>query len=259
MNPSNQNFSIKSLAKDQLGALCMLMGFAAYMIWDQLYWWKTRDDYSFGFLVPLFVIYVLYERLPIIIRYLSGKTDESKKSDSTVQNPSWQTRLLEWVAFAGFSVGICLFAIGALLRSVTGPQNPASLAISAGFSGLLISTVFIMAKEQLDGQSMPLGNRLALTGLFLFPALVWLISAPLVSVIETKIRVFLLSKVTFVVFNLFDILGYELEREGNVLFLPKGRVGVEEACSGIYSLTACISSHRDHENLLTAPVNRWKS
>ena len=51
---------------------------------------------------------------------------------------------------------------------------------------------------------------------------------------------FLLSKVTFVVFNLFDILGYELEREGNVLFLPKGRVGVEEACSGIYSLTACI-------------------
>ena len=190
MNPPNKSFSIKSLARDQLGALCMLLGFAAYMIWDQLYWWKTRDDYSFGFLVPLFVIYVLYERLPVIGNYLSGKTDESKKSDSTVQNSSWLTQLLEWVAFAGFSAGICLFAIGALLRSVTGPQNPASLAISAGFSGLLISTVFIMTKERLDGRAMPLGDRLALTGLFLFPAFVWLISAPLVSAVETKIRVF---------------------------------------------------------------------
>ncbi|MGK0456971.1 MAG: exosortase [Zhongshania aliphaticivorans] len=70
--------------------------------------------------------------------------------------------------------------------------------------------------------------------------MVWLISAPLVSVLETKVRVFLLTKVTIVVFTLFDIMGFEIEREGNVLFLPQGRVGVEEACSGIYSLTACI-------------------
>ena len=234
VNPQNESFSIRSLAKYQLVALCMLLGFAAYMIWDQLYWWKNRDDYIFGFLVPFFVIYVLYERLPVIGNYLSGKTD------SPIQNSSLMTRLLEWVAFAGFLVGICLFAIGALLRSVTGPQNPASLAISAGFSGLFISTVFIMAKERVDGSAMPICDRLALTGLFLFPGLVWLISAPLVSVIETKISVFLLSKVTFVVFNLFDILGYELEREGNVLVLPKGRVEVARACSGIYSLTACI-------------------
>jgi len=58
--------------------------------------------------------------------------------------------------------------------------------------------------------------------------------------LETKIRVFLLTKVTIVVFNLFDLLGFELEREGNVLILPEGQVGVEEACSGIRSLTACL-------------------
>ena len=42
------------------------------------------------------------------------------------------------------------------------------------------------------------------------------------------------------VFSVFDIIGYEIEREGNVLILPEGQVGVEEACSGIRSLTACL-------------------
>ena len=76
--------------------------------------------------------------------------------------------------------------------------------------------------------------------LFLFPALIWLVSAPLVSVLETKVRVFLLTQVTIIVFSLMDFLGFAIERQGNVLVLPKGVVGVEEACSGIRSLTACI-------------------
>jgi exosortase/archaeosortase family protein len=150
------------------------------------------------------------------------------------------TKIFEWIAYAVFLAGLSLFAIGALLRSVTGPQNPASLAIAAGFGGLLLSVVFIMTKERVDGQSLPLRSRLMLTGLFLFPALIWLISAPMVSVVETEIRVFLLTKVTIVVFNIFDIIGYAIEREGNVLLLPEGQVGVEEACSGIRSLTACL-------------------
>lgn len=240
VNSPNQSIRIKDLAKEQLVAFYMLLGFAAYMIWDQYYWWNTREDYSFGFLVPLFVAYVIYDRWPIISSYLSGETDENKKPSLNVKDAAGLTRVLEWSACVVFLGGICLFSIGALLRAVSGPQNPASLAISAGFSGITLSTIFTVTKEHVNGQAMSLKDRLTLTGLFLFPALIWLISAPLVDVVEKKIRVFLLSKVTFVVFNLFDLMGYELEREGNVLHLPQGRVGVEEACSGIYSLTACI-------------------
>jgi exosortase len=36
------------------------------------------------------------------------------------------------------------------------------------------------------------------------------------------------------------VMGYEIEREGSVLILPDGQVGVEEACSGIRSLMACL-------------------
>jgi exosortase len=45
--------------------------------------------------------------------------------------------------------------------------------------------------------------------------------------------------VTVVAFT-FDLLGYPLEQQGNVLLLPKGSVGVADACSGIRSLTACL-------------------
>ncbi|MEO0509499.1 MAG: exosortase/archaeosortase family protein [Verrucomicrobiota bacterium] len=238
MSKSVPEQSFKNLQSSQIAAIGMLAGFAIYVIWDQIHWWVNRDDYSFGYLVPLFVLYVIHDRWPLIRSYLfrGAKPDEEPAPLSANRT----TVALEWLAIFGFLGCLVLFAIGALLRAATGPQNPASLAIAASFSGLILSSVFIFSKERIDGTPMSLQARLSITLLFLFPAMIWLISAPLVSVLETKIRVFLLNKVTVVVFGVFDFLGYELEREGNVLILPEGRVGVEEACSGIRSLTACL-------------------
>ncbi len=238
MSDTAQNFSFKNLPQTQIVASVMLMGFAAFMVWDQFYWWGNREDYSFGYLVPLFAAYVLYDRWPIIRSYLF--TGRGPEASVTRTRSVGTATVFEWLALVGFVGAVGLYAIGALLRSVSGPQNPASLAIAAGFAGITLCTVFIFTRESADGQPMALKQRLLLAALFLFPAMIWMISAPLVSVLETKIKVFLLTKVTIVVFNLFDVLGYELEREGNVLILPEGQVGVEEACSGIRSLTACL-------------------
>ncbi|MEM8867789.1 MAG: exosortase/archaeosortase family protein [Verrucomicrobiota bacterium] len=240
MSDSDSNLRFLDLSKERLAALFMLLGFAAFMIWDQSYWWSEREDYSFGYLVPLFALYVLYDRWPVIQSYLTKGEKPDAKVSSPATGQSW-VRLLEGLAMVVFLVSVSLFAVGSLLRSVTGPQNPATLAISAGFSGLMLSTVFIFAKERLDGQPMSLKARISFTLLFLFPAIIWLLSAPLVSVLETKIRVFLLTKVTMVVFGVLDFLQYDIQREGNVLILnDQDRVGVEEACSGIRSLTACL-------------------
>ncbi|MFP4069559.1 MAG: exosortase/archaeosortase family protein [Opitutales bacterium] len=229
----------RQLPKSHQIAAYMLLGFAGFMIWDQLHWWGTLEDYSFGYLVPLFAAYVLYDRWPVLRSYLFRGAPPEERPPAE-EGPGGLTKLLEGLALVGFFGSLLLYAIGALLRSVTTPQNPASLAIAAGFAGLTLCLVFIFAKERADGRPMSLRQRLAFTALFLFPALIWLISAPMVSVLETKIRVFLLTKVTIVVFTVFDILGYEIHREGNVLILPEGQVGVEEACSGIRSLTACL-------------------
>lgn len=233
--------SFLSLPKQTLYGCCLILGLVVFMIWDQLHWWQTNDEYSFGYLVPLFAAYVLYDRWPQIQSYLFRGVSLGTEAPQQVSSRGFGSALLEWVALLGLITGVGLFLIGGLLRSVTGPQNPASLAISVGFAGIFFSMVFIFSKERADGSAMALGSRLKLTMLFLFPALIWLLSAPLVGVIQRAILVFLQAQVTAVVFTVFDLVGASLEREGSVLVLKgQHRVGVEEACSGIRSLTACL-------------------
>ena len=231
----------KDLSVSYLAAAGMLLGFVSFMTWDQSYWWKNREDYSFGYLVPLFVGYVLYDRWPKIRSFLfAGKSLGSAALEPAEPSPTGLTKALEAFAIVVFLGSIALFALGAIMRTATGPENLVSLALATSFSAILVCAVFLFGKETAGGDTLGLKSRLALTALFLFPALIWLLSAPLVNVLETQIRVFLLNKVTVVVFGLFDFLGFALEREGNVLILPDGQVGVEEACSGIRSLTACL-------------------
>lgn len=234
MSQNSDKLSLKDFPKSLISLVVLILSFAAFMIWDQSYWWESRDDYSFGYLVPLFALYVIYDRKEAILGLLTV-TDSATDNDKV--KGLWICNL---IALTGFISGTLLYFVGGLLRAATMPQNPATLAISMGFALLLLSSVFIFSSETINGEKMILKNRLKLTFLFLFPALIWLISAPLVSVLETKIRVFLLTQVTIVVFTLMDFLGFEIERQGNVLVLPKGVVGVEEACSGIRSLTACL-------------------
>jgi exosortase/archaeosortase family protein len=245
VNTKSLSSQLKQFTNDQLVAAVMLLGFASLMIWDQFHWWGERDDYSFGYLVPLFVAYVLYDRWPVIKNYLLLGHQPDQAEPTRGQERSRLMVFLEWLALLGFIGGAALFAVGALLRAVTGPQNPASLALAAGFGALLLSTIFIQSKTTPSGQPIELKARWLLACLFIFPALIWLISAPMVSIMETQIRVFLLTKVTIVVYNVLYFLEFDITRAVNVLIFHKdtaeqSMVGVEEACSGIRSLTACL-------------------
>lgn len=211
---------------------------AAYMVFltvDQSHWWRLKEDYSFGWLVPLFVVYVLHDRW--------GRLRACAQAAEPSPLPAFGQHLLTAAAMAGLGLGLAVFAMGALYRAGSGATQPGSAAMAAGFAVLLPALTWL---------SMPAGGvvlpktagirdaRLHAVGLVLFPALVWLISAPLVSAVENAISLYLLRKVVAVVFFVFDSAGYSLMREGSVLLLPKGQVGVAEACSGIRSLTGCL-------------------
>ncbi len=238
MSEIDQNLTFKQVPKDLRYVAFLLLGFVLFMVWDQWFWWGDREDYSFGYLVPLFVGYVLYDRWPRIQSYLV----KGHAADGDAEPSSWDrfVPLLTGIAVAALCAGLALYMFGALLRSVTGPQNPTSLAIALGFVPIALCTLFLFSGQSVKSDQIPLKNRIGFVGLFLFPVLIWLISAPLVGVIEKKLLVFLQSWVASVVFNSLDLLGFEIERKGSVLVLPTGEVGVEEACSGIRSLTACI-------------------
>jgi len=225
--------------------LAILLGaaFMAFTAWDHSHWWINREDYGFGWLVPIFVIYVVHDRWA---RITAAAADcRGAQSPRVTGWKRWSLGTLVAGAMLG---GALMFLLGAFYRAGAGPSHPGSLALAMGTAGIFLPLLFVNAPEAETDR--PVGffedARVKLVSLFVFPALVWLVSAPMVSVIENQLSLFLLNKVITVVFFCFDLLGLPLQQEGNVLVLPPlengedNRVGVEQACSGIRSLTACL-------------------
>lgn len=229
-------------------ALVGSLTFLAVLIWDQSHWWLSREEYNFGMFVPIFVGWVLVDRWNSIRGFLltgkvrrEGDPEEAEVETGGGQGrPGLGTGLLEVAAWLVFTGALLLYGIGAVLRSSSeGPTLPTTQAWAWAFAGFVLSVAFLVSREGGDGAAT-LRHRIRFVSLFVFPAMIWLISAPLLDFVERQVSLYLLNRVTDVVFFVFELLNYPLERNGNVLVLPKGQVGVEEACSGIRSLTACL-------------------
>tara|TARA_R100000027_G_scaffold62209_2_gene54183 strand:- start:18970 stop:19941 length:972 start_codon:yes stop_codon:yes gene_type:complete len=230
---------------------------AAYLVFDQQKWWSNREDYSFGYIVPFFVGYVLYERWPKIRGFLLERNWAGETVSPVGTREAPLTLILMGLAWVGALGGLGLFALGGFLQAISSnPLLPGGQALAYGFAATALSLAFLAAGwiSTPKGQTIPARYRFLFTGLFVFPALIWILSLPMLDFAETKVSLFLLNKVTVIVFNVFDILGIPLEREGNTLILEKGRVGVEDACSGIRSLTACLFAG---SFLAAVFLNRW--
>lgn len=221
----------------------------AFVAWDQSHWWRVKEDYSFGWLVPLFTLYVVYERWPEIRLRVAAAA-------AAPATAGWVRWMLNGLAGAALVCGALFFLLGAFYRAGAGTSQPGTFALTCGMVAVVLPLIFFnvptsgaMASGQpVSGTAETVPGwrawaaepRYRVAVLFLFPVLVWMISAPLVSAVETQVSLFLLRKVVTVVAFCFDMLGYPLEQQGNVLVLPKGAVGVADACSGIRSLTACL-------------------
>jgi len=231
-----------------LTALLLSGAFMGFVAWDQSHWWSTKEDYGFGWLVPAFVAFVVHDRWPRITAAIRASV--APGSPRATGGAGWILNFMTYAALAG---GALLFLVGALYRAGAGASYPGTLALSLGTGVLVLPLLFLNAPEPTPtagevkaaaGGAGKVGvfadGRVKLVALFLFPALVWLVSAPMVSVIENNLSLFMLNRVASVVFFVFDTLGLSIEQNGNVLKLPLGDVGVADACSGIRSFTACL-------------------
>ncbi len=216
-------------------AAILLLGLAGFVIWDQLHWWRLRDDYSFGFLVPLFVAYVLHDRWPAIRGFFGQRWGPLRAG------PTAPLRIVAGaVSYGLFAGGGGLLFLGALYRAAEGAAPAASMPIALGFGLFVMATVYLLSDRNVHGERTPVDARARLALMFLFPAMIWLLSAPTFGVLETWISTYLLDKVAIFVYHSFEFSGFPIVREGSVLILPSGEVGVEDACSGIRSMTACL-------------------
>lgn len=234
-----------------LGGLALV---GVHMVLAQAYFWIRREDYFFGFLVPLFVIYVIYERWGALQGLLAGRGHPDwEKEEAPVVGGSpvrWPDYFLNALAWAGLLGGGLIFLVGAFVVGTMGASGAGTFFITGGFCAMALSTIFLSTPTGIENPRLlrsegifsliQWNTRLQVTLLFVFPVLIWMISAPLVDALERQVSLFLLNKVTVVVFFVFDMTLHPLEQQGNVLILPTGMVGVADACSGIRSLTACL-------------------
>lgn len=221
-------------------ALVVAALFAGFLVVDQMHWWQLKPDYAFGWLVPVFVGYIVYERWGRIGRMVRSGGDSPLTASTR--------RIVSVLAGAALIGGLFVFMLGAAYRAGSGVSQPGSLALALGFFGVLLGIIYFNTPPGwvAGGASgrpwtaLWADAQVRTTALFFFPAGIWVLSAPLVTAVENALSLFLLNKVISVVFFVFGLLGYPLVQQGNVLILPMGQVGVADACSGIRSLTACL-------------------
>lgn len=222
----------QTLPSPFFAALILSAGFAAFTAWDQSHWWANKDDYNFGWLVPIFVGYVVQLRWSEVVKRAQGKT--------LSPSPSLTIPFGRVIVGIGLVVGSALFILGAAYRAAAGPSYSGTLAITLGMIGSTVAMIYFTSPRPPGALFREESHRQSMVQLFIFPLCVWVVSAPMITFVESNLNVFLMRQVTSAVFFTFEFLGLPLEQQGNLLILPSGNVGVAEACSGIRSLTGCL-------------------
>jgi len=221
----------KPLPSAVVGLGVILLGMMAIATWDQWAIWSTKEDYTFGYLVPAFSLYVAWERWTSLRPLLTGES-------ASAGAPS-----ARWLQLAARSLTLfCLvvFALGAAWRAIFGVGTVATLSIAAGLMGCFLGFAFLAVRSA-DGTEPSARNRWTALGLCLFPAAIWLVSGPFLYIVDNQIKGPLLEFVTEVVAGLLRISGHSVLVRGNILAFPNGaQVGIADACSGIRSLSSCI-------------------
>jgi exosortase/archaeosortase family protein len=222
-------------------ALGLTAGLLAFVAYDQSHWWASEPDYAFGFLTPLFCLYITCERWPLVNRSL-----DAAQAPGAPRMQGLRGFLVGAGAFALLGVGGVGVTLGSLMRADSSVAEPsATLTITLGSIFASFGLLFICIPAPPAGsaaRSLGRDSRLSVLSLFVFPIGIWLLSARLLGVVEDRLSLFLQGKVVGFVSLVFDLVGATIIREGNVLLLPTGRVGVAEACSGMRSLTGCLFS-----------------
>lgn len=209
----------------------LLLGLAAFTAWDQWAIWSTKDDYTFGYLVPVFSGYVLWERWADLRAWLSGGRG--------LPGPATSPWLLHTVTALTFGA-LLAFVLGAAARAITGTGVLPTLAIAFGFVGTALGCAFLSVQGPQQTEATARA-RLAAVGLMLFPAGVWLISGPFLYLVDNRIKGELLTNVTEIVSGILRASDHAIRVSGNtIIFANNDAVGVADACSGIRSFSACV-------------------
>jgi len=171
--------------------------------------WRIDPQYGYGMVVPLLMLGLLLKRIP------DSPSPQSSRGMS-------------------FGAGGAVLIAASLILALTIPLaeanpdwRPIGLLASLMAGAISLSTLYLM------------GGRSWLRH-FAFPFCFFLIAVPWPRNFEQSVMGGLMSWNAAATLEILHWLGYEAMRQGNLIVIPSGVLGVEEACSGVRSLQSGI-------------------
>ena len=191
--------------------------FSLLSLWSLLLYqlatvWQTNDQYAHGFLVPFLCLFLLIKVQPEDI-------DIKKFSDS-------QKNLLCYLL--GIPLVLSLFPLW-LIREANSDWRLINLVL---YGSVLILSLLLFSFIQ---------NRDYDLRKFLFPLLFFIVAIPWPLATDLKLTQWLQEKISTMIVDCLLLLEHEAILEGTVIDVGIfGKVGVDQACSGINGLQASL-------------------
>ena len=204
---------VRLLAGINLALLGMLaLMFCAYL-WPQ---WRHNPDLSHGLFMPAVFLLLLWESRRI----------------GPPRHPRPRPWILAAVALPAVLALAGLAAAGLFAVSLGWTPNLVAFTLTAAFAAALLAALAAFSPEPL--------RLISLNWTAFAAAVLWLLAAPMPPGTYATLTLKLQTWISGHVLTALHLLGVAARQQGNVIELANTTVGVEEACSGIRSLLACL-------------------
>ncbi|MEY4940303.1 MAG: hypothetical protein RIQ93_2038, partial [Verrucomicrobiota bacterium] len=192
--------------------VALMLGASGYL----LPFWRESPELSHGYFAPLAAVALLWQ-------------SRREPNHASPWSRSWRNTVVGVVALCGFGVAV----VAALAALAQGPLHSQTAFLAGQLVAIFTaSTVLVLAAGP--------DPLVKVNGASAGAAALWWFSVPLPSGTLSRITLMLQDAITAGSLHAVHLFGIPATREGNIIHLATTLVGVEEACSGIRSLTACL-------------------
>ncbi len=180
---------------------------AVWWVWDLRVHWETQVEFQHGWLVVPLAGYLAWERLPAC----------------PASQPARSVRGPLLLAF----LGTPLVFLAELYKNAVASTPASSFALSFGCCFFITAILWAQHGWQVARR-------------FLFPLFFLFVAVPIPKSLWNPVVLGLQGFITTLNVETLNLCGIPAQRSGNLIHLPRGTVGVDEACSGIRSLQSSI-------------------
>ena len=181
----------------------------AIPIWHFSLEWNINPQYHYGWAVPLLMLYLIRLRI------------------SDRPSPSYPWKSHRRMALLVMCALVALYFPLIVVRTANPEWRPLGYVVAFQSIGLTLLGIYISAGWRMMWH-------------FAFPVGFFLVAVPWPRPVDAPLMDFLMQKNASIAIEGLLWEGFAAARKGNLVILPNGTVGVDEACSGIRSLQGTL-------------------